>query len=65
VDPAKSFGSSVRLVRVTIEITDDPVTRGIRNVLPWLGRKRVGYLPVPMAPDLPLDDFNFIDIDTL
>ena len=68
VDPddlAKSFGSGVRLVRVTIEITDDPVTRGIRNVLPWLSRKSVGYLPVPMAPDLPLDDFNFIDVDTL
>jgi hypothetical protein len=68
VDPddlAKSFGSGVRLVRVTIEITDDPVTRGIRNVLPWLSGKRVGYLPVPMAPDLPLDDFNFIDVDTL
>jgi hypothetical protein len=39
VDPdnlAKSFGPGVRLVRVTIEITDQPVTRGIRKVLPWL-----------------------------
>jgi hypothetical protein len=68
VDPgdlAKSFGSGVRLVRMTIEITDDPVTRGIRNVLPWLSRKSVGYFPVPMAPDLPLDDSNLIDVDTL
>ena len=68
VDPdnlTKSFGPGVRLVRVTIEITDEPVTQGIRKVLPWLSRKNVGYLPVPMAPDLPLDDFNFIDIDTL
>jgi hypothetical protein len=68
VDPdhlAKSFGSGVRLVRVTIEITDDPVTRGIRNVLPWLSRNSVGYLPVPRSPDLPLDDSNFIDVDTL
>lgn len=68
VDPdnlAKSFGPGVRLVRVTIEITDEPVTQGTTKVPPWLSRKSVGYLPVPMSPDLPLDDFNFIDIDTL
>lgn len=49
VDPnnlAASFGEGVKLVGVSIEITDDSVTRGIEKVLPWLpGRKDViGYL---------------------
>ncbi|HWG05086.1 MAG TPA: hypothetical protein VG271_08735, partial [Beijerinckiaceae bacterium] len=39
VDPtnlAASFGSGTSLLRVTLEITRDPVSRGIGNVLPWL-----------------------------
>lgn len=39
VDPddlAASFGSGVWLQRATIEIVDDPVTRGIENRLRWL-----------------------------
>jgi hypothetical protein len=69
VDPdnlAKSFGPGVRLVRVTIEITDEAVTRGIRNILPWLSRQ-VGWFRLnaddPNMP--PLGPANFIDIDTL
>ena len=39
VDPlnlAATFGEGVRLERVIIEITDDPVTKGIERRLPWL-----------------------------
>jgi hypothetical protein len=39
IDPlnlAAAFGPGVRLVRSTIEITDDPVTAGIEMLLPWL-----------------------------
>lgn len=39
VDPANlaaSFGPGVRLRRITIQITDDRVTRGIEERLPWL-----------------------------
>lgn len=40
VDPdnlAAAFGEGVRLGSVTIEITDDPVTRGIEKRVGWLG----------------------------
>ena len=30
------FGSGVRLKSVTIQMTDDPMTAGIKNWLPWL-----------------------------
>lgn len=39
VDPfnlAASFGSGVKLLRATIEMTNDPVTTGIEQKLPWL-----------------------------
>ena len=69
VDPddlAKSFGPGVRLVRVTIEITGEPVTRGIRKVLPWLSPKvrwfRLGVGDPNMPP---LGPANLIDIDNL
>jgi hypothetical protein len=68
VDPdnlEKSFGPGVRLVRVTIEITDEPVTRGIRKILPWLSRN-VGWFPLPTVPHIPpLGPANLIDIDSL
>jgi hypothetical protein len=69
VDPdnlAKSFGPGVRLVRVTIEITHEPVTRGIRKVLPWLS-PNVGWFPLKLDdPNMPpLGPANLIDIDTL
>lgn len=48
VDPAdlsKSYGPAVKLRRATIEITDDPVTTGIKDRLPWLARfERGGVL---------------------
>lgn len=39
VDPdnlAKSFGAGTRLKALTVQITDDPPTEGIRRRLPWL-----------------------------
>jgi hypothetical protein len=39
VDPnvlAKSFGPDIRLTKASVEITDDPVTKGIEVPLPWL-----------------------------
>lgn len=42
VDPADlaaSFGPGVKLKRITVEITDDPVTNGIGKRLGWLGLK--------------------------
>jgi hypothetical protein len=69
VDPdnlAKSFGPGFRLVRVTIEITDEAVTRGIRKILPWLSRNVEWFrlnVDDPKMP--PLGPLNLIDIDTL
>jgi hypothetical protein len=54
VDPADlaaSFGAGVKLDRMSIEITDAPVTKGIEAVLPWLAsRKSQRLLPPPPGP---------------
>jgi hypothetical protein len=42
-DLAAAFGQGVRLRRATIQMTDDPVTTGIENKLPWIVTIR-GYL---------------------
>lgn len=51
VDPsdlAASFGAGVKLERMSIEITDAPVTYGIQAVLPWLaGREPRRLIPIP------------------
>lgn len=47
VDPANlaaSFGEGMKLRRITIQITDDPVTTGIEKRLGWLGTSVQGYL---------------------
>lgn len=47
VDPknlAASFGPGVHLRRVSIEITDDDITKGIRKKLLWLDRLEGNYL---------------------
>src|SRR5262249_13499521 len=65
VDPdylAKSFGPGFRLVRVTIEITNEPVTRGIRKILPWLSRNLESFR-LNVGPGL--GPHNLIDIDSL
>jgi hypothetical protein len=54
VDPsdlAASFGAGVKLDRMSIEITDAPLTKGIEAVLPWLGsRESQRLLPPPPGP---------------
>jgi hypothetical protein len=50
VDPddlAASFGEGVKLRRITIQLTDDPITTGIIRTLPWLKHQRGGLIPVP------------------
>ncbi len=48
VDPdnlAATFGQNIQLKRITIEITDEPVTRGkVEKVLGWLEKLKGGYL---------------------
>lgn len=49
-DLGASFGSGVRLKRVTLERTHDPVTLGIEKRLPWLeavGKERGTLIPNP------------------
>ena len=41
-DMAASFGPGVKLTDVTVEITNDKVTRGIINTLPWLANMKSG-----------------------
>lgn len=53
VDPealSAAFGSGVKLKRFTVQITDEPVTVGIKKRLPWLeqiGRQRGTLIPNP------------------
>lgn len=45
---AASFGSGVSILRATIEITRDPVTRQIEARLPWLSKfERITLIPRP------------------
>ena len=46
VDPddlSASFGKGVRLKRLTVELTDDPVTTGIDRRLPWMSAYRAKW----------------------
>jgi hypothetical protein len=50
VDPddlAASFGEGVKLRRVTVQLTDDPVTTGIEKRLGWLKYQRGSLIPIP------------------
>lgn len=50
VDPddlAASFGDGVHLRRVTVQLTDEMVTKGITEILPWLIYQQGGLIPVP------------------
>lgn len=38
------FGKGVRLKKILIETTDEPVTSGVESLLPWLRRLQGGYL---------------------
>lgn len=57
VDPddlAATFGEGVRLKRITVQMTDDAVTSGIRNRLRWLG----DYPEPSLDPDHGSRDFS-------
>lgn len=41
---ASSFGAGVRLTRIWLQITDDPVTSDIERLLPWLSTQRGALL---------------------
>ena len=46
----QAFGPGVKLKRITVQITDEPVTSGVKNRLPWLedvGRARGTLIPNP------------------
>jgi hypothetical protein len=75
VDPsslAASFGPGVRLKRAFIEITDDPITKGIEARLPWPASSNVSpplfpcdpskglqtQSEVPLVENLRYDDFR-------
>lgn len=59
VDPADlsaSFGPGVRLIKAEIEMTKDPVTRGIQTKLPWLDGLHGKYLDgASSSGDAPYD----------
>lgn len=49
VDPdelAASYGDGVKLRRVTVQLTDEPVTKGIIKRLPWLVNQQGGLIRV-------------------
>lgn len=57
VDPddfAASFGEGVSLKRITVQVTDDPVTTGIEERLGWLGE----YPEPSLDPDHGPRDFS-------
>jgi hypothetical protein len=52
VDPAdlaKSFGAGVKLRRITVQITDDPVTAGVGKRLGWLKGHRGSLNPADLS----------------
>ena len=62
VDPddlAATFGEGVSLKRITVQVTDDPVTSGIERRLGWLGNIREMNLSNEDFPeDFPVGDFS-------
>ena len=57
VDPddlAKTFGPGFKLKSLTVQVTDDPVTTGIHDRLPWL-QNHAGSL-VKSAPKTPISE---------
>lgn len=42
--PGGVIAPGVRLVNMTLEITDGPTTHQVRSILPWVGRRDLGYL---------------------
>ena len=58
-DLAATFGKGVRLKRITVQMTDDPVTTGIEKRLAWLGQiKKMGLANEDFPEDLHVGDFS-------
>lgn len=56
---AAVFGEGVKLRRITIEMTDDTVTSGISDRLPWLGTiNDQSYQAADFPKDIPLGNFT-------
>jgi hypothetical protein len=62
VDPddlAKSFGAGVKLKRITVQLTDDPVTFGVERRLTWLMKlEGMGLKSADFPTDIPVGDFS-------
>jgi len=62
VDPANlaaTFGERVSLHRITVQITDEPVTSGIQQRLGWLGNfGQSNYSSADFPSGIPLGDFS-------
>ena len=61
VDPddlAASFGEGVSLRRITVELTDDPVTASIEDRLGWLGMSFKSFESEDFPEGLPVGDIN-------
>lgn len=51
-DLASTFGEGVRLRRITVQLTDDPVTTGISKKLPWLSTIHGNLIKVPRGKSI-------------
>ena len=61
VDLAKTFGPGCRLKSLTVQVTDDPMTRGIEKRLGWLGEfpePRLEKIPGGWVANLALESFS-------
>jgi hypothetical protein len=61
VDPDNleaTFGKGVRLKRITVELTNAPVTTGIEKRLRWWGMSLKNFENDDFPIDLPVGDFN-------
>ena len=69
-DLDQAFGTGVKLTRISVEITDEPVTYGIKTRLPWLedvGRVRATLIPNPprrLADSVPVQLVSPSDFTT-
>ena len=61
VDPddlAATFGEGYALERITVQLTDEPVTTGIKERLGWLGISFKRFEKSDFPEDLPVGDIN-------
>lgn len=57
-DLASTFGQGVFLKRMTVQLTDAPVTTGIKDRLPWLGMSFKGFEKSDFPDGLPVGDIE-------